>query len=130
MIAMLLVTPQLGLGQGPIAFQYFYDDLNQLVKVIDSTGVTIQYVYDAVGNLQQIVRSNTGQSVLAIFNFTPQTVPISGTVTIQGQGFSTTPSANVVKFNDVAVTVVSATENIKDDGRIQIHSRVSHREES
>jgi len=36
-----------------ITFQYFYDDLNQLVKVVDSMGVVIQYVYDPVGNILQ-----------------------------------------------------------------------------
>ena len=29
-------------GKEPIAFPYFYDDLNQLAKVVDSTGVLIE----------------------------------------------------------------------------------------
>ena len=29
-------------AQSPITFQYFYDDLNQLVKVVDSTGVVVE----------------------------------------------------------------------------------------
>lgn len=39
------------LGQQPITFRYIYDDLNQLMTVVDSTGVTLQYVYDSVGNI-------------------------------------------------------------------------------
>lgn len=96
-------------AQQPISFQYFYDDLNQLAKVVDSTGVVIQYVYDPVGNIQQIVRSSVAAGALTIFNFTPQTAPTGGTITIQGQGFSTTPSANVVTINGVAATVLSAS---------------------
>lgn len=84
------------LGQTPISFQYFYDDLNQLVKVVDSTGVVVSYVYDPVGNIQQIVRSTVAPGALTIFNITPQTVTTGGTITIQGQGFSSTPSANTV----------------------------------
>ena len=54
---------------GPITFQYFYDELGQLVKVVDSTGNVVEYVYDEVGNLLEIKRSTV--SGLAIFNFTP-----------------------------------------------------------
>ena len=60
------------LAQGPIGFQYFYDDLNQLIKVIDSTGVVIDYSYDAVGNITQIKRSTPPAGALSVFNFTPQ----------------------------------------------------------
>lgn len=107
---LLLLAVANGLfAQTPITFQYFYDDLNELVKVVDSTGVAIQYVYDPVGNIQQIIRSNIAPGALSIFNFTPQTAPPGGTITIQGQGFSATPSANTVLINGVAATVVSAS---------------------
>lgn len=96
-------------AQGPITFQYFYDDLNELVKVVDSTGVVIQYVYDPVGNILQINRSTVATGVLTIFNVTPQTVATGATITIQGQGFSTTPSLNIVKIDGIPATVVSAT---------------------
>src|SRR5207245_2520855 len=33
------------------------------------------------------------------------------TLTIQGQGFSTTPSANTVRINGIVATVLSATAN-------------------
>ena len=96
-------------AQSPITFQYFYDDLNQLVKIVDSTGVAIQYVYDPVGNILQINRSNVAPGVLTIFNVTPGTVGVGRTITIQGQGFSTTPSLDIVTIGGIAATVVSAS---------------------
>src|ERR1017187_9351056 len=96
-------------AQQPVTFQYFYDDLNQLVKVVDSTGVVIQYVYDPVGNILQINRSSVAPGSLTIFNVTPRTVGAGATVTIQGQGFSTMPSLDVVTIGGVAATVGSAT---------------------
>src|ERR1039458_3516842 len=98
-------------AQQPVTFQYFYDDLNQLVKVVDSTGVVIQYVYDPVGNITQINRSSIAPGALTIFNFTPQDVVAAGTVTIQGQGFTTTASNDIVTVNGVAAQVVSASAN-------------------
>src|ERR1039458_1326296 len=97
-------------AQQLITFQYFYDDLGQLVKVIDSAGNEIDYVYDAVGNQTEIKRGAApAAGTLAILSFTPQLGPAGAMVTIQGQGFSVTPSSNTVKFNGVAATVVSAT---------------------
>src|SRR5580704_16259322 len=92
LICLLILTlgPALALAQSPITFQYIYDDLNQLTKVIDSTGVVVQYIYDPVGNILQINRSTVQPGVLTIFNISPQSVPTGGILTIQGQGFSTT----------------------------------------
>jgi YD repeat-containing protein len=98
-------------AQAPITFQYFYDDLNQLTKVVDSTGVVVTYIYDAVGNITQISRSSVAPGALTIFSFTPQDVAAGATVTIQGQGFSATASNDVVTVNGVAAQVVSATAN-------------------
>jgi YD repeat-containing protein len=96
-------------SQQPIPYQYFYDDLNQLVRVVDSTSVTIQYVYDPVGNILQINRSTVAPGALSIFNVTPQPVGTGGTITLQGQGFSTTPSLNIVTIDGIRATVLSAT---------------------
>lgn len=90
-------------------FHYFYDDLNQLVKVVDSTGVVVEYVYDPVGNILKINRSTVSTGVLTIFNITPATVATGATLTIQGQGFSPTPTANTVMIGGVAAVVISAT---------------------
>ncbi len=96
-------------AQVPITFQYFYDDLNQLVKVVDSTGIVIQYVYDSVGNIVQINRSSAPAGTLIIYNLAPMTVAAGANLTIQGQGFSPTPAQNIVMIGGVAATVLSAT---------------------
>jgi YD repeat-containing protein len=90
------------------SFQYFYDDLGQLSKVIDSSGNELDYQYDAVGNILSITRG-TAPGALAILNFTPQQGGPGATVTIQGQGFSVTANANTVKFSGTPAAVTSAT---------------------
>src|SRR5712692_8061618 len=105
LLVVVLTAP--ALAQAPITFQYFYDDLGQLVKVIDSAGNVIEYVYDPVGNILEVKRSTI--SALAIFSFTPQRGPVGTAVTIQGQGFSATPSGNTVRFNGTSAEVTSAT---------------------
>ena len=95
------------LAQQPITFQYVYDELGQLIKVVDSTGIVIEYVYDAVGNILEIKRSTiTG---LALLDFTPKQGPVGTPVTIQGQGFSAIPADNLVRFNGVLGSVTTAT---------------------
>jgi YD repeat-containing protein len=99
-------------SQGTTTFQYFYDD-GQLIKVIDSNGNQINYSYDPVGNLLQITRGAApGSGTLAITNFTPQQGGAGTAVTIQGQGFSATPSADTVQFNGTPATVISATTTL------------------
>jgi YD repeat-containing protein len=106
---LLLLFTQAAFGQTPVTFNYYYDDTGQLVKVIDSTGVVIEYVYDAVGNMLEIKRSTIIPGALTIFGFTPQRAGPLVEITIRGQGFGSTPAANVVRFNGVVATVVSAS---------------------
>jgi YD repeat-containing protein len=90
--------------------QYFYDDIGRLIKAVDQNGNVATYSYDAVGNLLSIARSTLpANNGLAILNFTPQSGPVGQSVTIQGQGFSTTVSSNTVQFNGVAAAVTAAT---------------------
>ena len=98
-------------AQSALQFQYVYDDTGQLIKAIDSTGIVIEYVYDSVGNMLEVKRSTLVPGALTIFSFTPQDGGPLTTVTISGQGFSTTAALNLVKFNGVAATVLSATSN-------------------
>ena len=95
-------------AQNNTAFQYFYNNTGQLIKVIDSSSNEIDYTYDAVGNILQITRG-TAPGGLAILNFTPQQGPIGMAVTIQGQGFSSNLSSNTVQFNGTPATVTSAS---------------------
>src|SRR6266852_2354569 len=91
--------------------QYVYDALGRLTQVIDPSGNVATYNYDAVGNLLSITRSTTSPSGLAVFSFSPSQGGVGQTVTIQGQNFSATPSANTVKFNGTTSTVTAATTN-------------------
>ena len=43
------------LAKGIPQLRYFYDDGGQLQKVVDSTGVVLEYVYDPVGNRLEFV---------------------------------------------------------------------------
>ena len=79
--------------------QYVYDALGRLTQVIDPSGNVATYSYDAVGNLLSITRSSGSPTALAILSFSPAQGAAGQTVTIQGQNFSTTPSANTVKFD-------------------------------
>jgi len=95
-------------AQSPITFRYFYDDTGQLTKVVDSTGVVIEYIYDPVGNMLEIRRSNVAPTTLSVFSFTPvQGAPLT-TLTIHGQGFSATPALNTVRIGGILATVTSA----------------------
>ena len=98
-------------AQTPITFQYFYDETGQLTRVVDSTGVVIEYVYDAVGNMLEIKRFSVPGGQLTIFSLTPQQGRVGSTVMIQGQGFSTTLAENGVRFNGTPAGVISATAN-------------------
>ena len=92
--------------------QYYYDDAGRLTTVVDPQGNFATYQYDAVGNLLGIKRTSlSSANALAIFNFTPQSGPAGQTVTVQGQGFSATPSADTVQFNGVTTNVLAASAN-------------------
>lgn len=95
------------LNNGPV--NYIYDDLGRLVAVIDANGNAAEYSYDAVGNILSISRFTATQ--VSVINFTPESGPVGTTVTINGTGFSATPSQNTVKFNGTAATVSAATTN-------------------
>ena len=91
------------------AATYYYDSNGRLTVVTRADGTSARYVYDDLGNIQQIAAIPTGQ--LAIFGMTPDHGPIGTTVTITGQGFSTTAANDSITFNGTAATAVSATAN-------------------
>jgi YD repeat-containing protein len=75
---------------------YAYDELGRLLAVVDQFGDAGVYNYDKVGNLLSV--TNTGSYTVSIFTFTPNNGPVTQSVTIYGDGFSTTPSQNTVTF--------------------------------
>jgi YD repeat-containing protein len=98
-------------AQSGASVQYVYDALGRLTTVVDTSGNVATYNYDAVGNLLSITRSTSSPSALAIFGFSPAQGSVGQTAAIQGQNFSTTPSANTVQFNGTTATVTAATAN-------------------
>src|SRR5215831_9343918 len=89
------------------AAQYTYDKLGRLTGVVESDGSTITYTYDANGNMLSITR--TGATLpLTILSFAPSSGPVGANVTIRGTGFNAVAAQNVVKFNGIPATVVSA----------------------
>lgn len=89
------------------SYQYVYDETNQLVKVLDSTGVLIEYVYDEVGNILEVKRSMVAP--LAILDVIPGFGATEKLITIRGIGFSEVLIENEVAFNGVPADVASAT---------------------
>lgn len=94
------VRPQSGI-------QYVYDDLSRLIAVIDPSGDTATYTYDAVGDILTI--DGYASSQVSIISLSPGSGPIGSTVTISGTGFSTTASQNTTTFNGTNATLSSAT---------------------
>lgn len=85
---------------------YGYDEAGRLVQVSSSAGQA-QYRYDIAGNLTSVNVPAAGTVVIA--DFSPNSGPVGTSVTITGAGFSSTASANTVRFNGVAATVTSAS---------------------
>jgi len=88
---------------------YLYDDQGRLTGVADSTGALAVYNYDAVGNLLAIDRLSPPGSGIGMFLVNPITGPVTQICRLQGYGFDSVASNNVVKFNGVTATVSSAT---------------------
>src|SRR5882672_3956434 len=99
------------IAQTAVTLQYFYDQTGQLTKVVDSTGVVLEYVYDSTGNILEIKRTTAAAGQVTVFGLTPSQGGIGALVEIQGQGFSSTLSANIVRFNGTLALVVSAASN-------------------
>lgn len=92
-----------------IEYRYFYDALDRLTKAADSTGVVLEYVYDEVGNILEVKRTeNTGLSIL---NVQPRAAQAGDRVIIDGMGFSPIAGENFVTFDGFAANVLSATSN-------------------
>ena len=87
---------------------YVYDANGRVVAVTATNGTSVPYSYNTLGHISQVgAPLSPGQ--LAIFAFVP-THGVAGTqVTIDGQGFSSTPANNAVSFNGTPASVLSAS---------------------
>src|SRR4051794_30219689 len=82
-LALLLITLASAFrsqAQAPITYQYTYDSLGKLTRVVDSTGVSVRYTYDLNGNITAVTRT-TVTSGLTILSFSPTQAGPGGTVT-------------------------------------------------
>lgn len=105
---LVLLSWGLALTQTPTKTTvYIYDELRRLKAVINPSGETAVYAYDAAGNLVSITRQLS--TVVSIIEFTPDRGSTGASVTIYGTGFSLTPNQNAVSFNGVAATVTAAS---------------------
>jgi YD repeat-containing protein len=91
--------------QSPV--QYAYDELGQLVAVVDRDGNAAIYVYDAVGNILSIQRVDASSLAgrVGITAVVPGKGKPGTLVSILGKGFGGSGGQNVVSFNGVVATV-------------------------
>ena len=95
----------------PPAVQYAYDELGQLVAVVDQDGNAAIYVYDAVGNILSIQRVDAASlpGRVAITAVVPGKGKIGTLVSILGKGFGASGGQNAVSFNGIVATVAQAS---------------------
>jgi YD repeat-containing protein len=85
---------------------WVYDELGRLVGVVDASGATATYQYDAAGNLTAI---GVSQSTVTVVELAPLCGAAGTSVTIFGTGFGSTPASDTVKFNGITAAVTSAS---------------------
>jgi YD repeat-containing protein len=102
-----VLLPQACAAQAVNQSHLFRDESGQIVKILDASGIVVEYVYDQSGNLLEIRRSSING--FSILSFSPQQGSVGARVTIQGQGFGAAPASNDVRFNGAAATVISAS---------------------
>ncbi|MFL5898394.1 MAG: IPT/TIG domain-containing protein, partial [Solirubrobacterales bacterium] len=89
------------------AFRFLHDSDGRLKAAVDPEGGTAVYNWDAAGNLLSITRRESSE--LSIIQVSPGRGQVGDAVTIEGTGFSTTPSSNTVEFNGTPATVSGAS---------------------
>ena len=107
-LALLLATLAFT-AHAATCFRYFYDDANELYRVLDSTGTLIEYTYDASGNITNIARSTLPAAQLSILNVAPANSITGAKLTIMGQNFSAIAAGDTVMIGGLPATVISAT---------------------
>ena len=110
-LLILAIAISAGLAASAYAdITYVYDPAGRLVAVVDGSGNAASYAYDKAGNLTGITpNAATGVHVYAL---TPNNDLVGKTITVYGDGFSSTPSQDTVTFTGTAATATptSATQ--------------------
>jgi len=86
---------------------YVYDEAGKLRQATNPGGDSVQYTYDAAGNITGIAQVSA--ATLSVVEFTPDAGVVGSTLNIFGTGFSTTPSSNTVTVNGTTATVSVST---------------------
>lgn len=105
-LGILVLLSGWALGSDAASYTFGYDDAGRLLLMQGSAG-SGTYAYDAAGNLTTVAAPTASSVVFA--GFSPAVGPVGTHVTVSGLGFSGTTSSNVVTFNGVQATVVSAS---------------------
>ena len=89
---------------------YTYDNLGRVTQETDSNGTTTQYTYDANGNITSITRV-AGSSTLNIGSISTNSGAPGSSITVNGSGFSSIASDDIVTIGGVAAQVTYASDN-------------------
>jgi len=101
----LLWALALVLAAPAAATSYVYDVNGRVIAVTNDAGESARYVYDVMGNISRVDRLASDE--LALFAFTPGRGVSGMQVRLQGHGFNTQPTANLVRFAGTSAMVVS-----------------------
>lgn len=89
--------------------QYVYDGLGRLIAVVDETGATSVYTYDAAGNILSVSGTGGGAGQLLVLSFAPDHGRVGDSVAIYGSKFVPVAAQNTVSFNGTPAVVSAAT---------------------
>ncbi len=104
-IVVIMAIATTTLAQSSLSFQYFYDSLNRVVRVIDSRGNVITYTYDEVGNLVSVTRTTvailpppmlTSATPNQVNRDDPATVMLMGAGLLGGTVTTTHPGITII----------------------------------
>lgn len=90
---------------------YVYDANGRVVAVTATNGTSVPYSYNPLGHTSQ-VRAPLSPGQLAIFAFAPTHGVADTQVTINGQGFSSTPANNAVREPNSTVVLIVSEDRI------------------
>src|SRR5579863_9558643 len=105
MLSSILAVLLIGVGRTAADVTFIYDDAGRLVSMTDSVGNSMNYTYDAAGNLMSVATPPP----VAIYSTSPSSGRAGTPVTIVGRGFSATPSQNTVTFSLGQLTCPAAS---------------------